>query len=148
MANTLPGKGTLLKLKVASAFTAILQLVEIDGVDPELKMRDVTHLMSAMVSSRPAITDPGTISGKGFFDPNDAVAGVGHSILRAKIFSPPTTPDEFQLTYADGDTTSAYDDFKGYFTKFKVTGFKVEETVQFEWEIRITDSFAATPGTP
>jgi hypothetical protein len=148
MATTVPGKGTLLKIKVSAVFTAILQMVEIDGVDPELKMRDVTHLASAMISSRPAITDPGTISGKGFFDPNDVVAGAGHTVLRAKLFTPPSVPDEFQLTYADGDTTSANDDFKGFFTKFKVTGFKVEETVQFEWEIRITDSFTPTTGSP
>lgn len=146
--TTLPGKGTLLQLKVSSTYYTIGQRVSIDGPDPELKLRDVTHLDSTMVSNRPAIPDPGTISGTLLFDPNDSTSTVNHPLIRAKIFTPPSAPDVWALVYADGlIVTHARDDFMGYIVKWKITGIEVEDSVQAEWEIRITDSFSSTVGS-
>jgi hypothetical protein len=146
--TTLPGKGTLLQLKVTSTYYTIGQRVSIDGPDPELKMRDTTHLDSTMVTSRPAIPDPGTISGTLLFDPNDSTTTVNHPVIRAKVLTPPSSPDEWKLVYADGKTTPANDVFLGYITKWKVSGIEVEGSLQAEWEIRITDTFTITAGGP
>jgi hypothetical protein len=146
--TTLPGKGTLLQIKVSSTYHTIGQRVSIDGPDPELKMRDTTHLDSTMVTSRPAIPDPGTISGTLLFDPNDTTTNATHASLRAKVYTPPSTPDEFKLVYADGKTTPANDVFLGFITKFKVGGIEVEGSIQAEWEIRITDTFTPSAGAP
>jgi hypothetical protein len=111
-------------------------------------MRDTTHLDSTMVTSRPAIPDPGTISGTLLFDPNDSTTTVNHPVIRAKVLTPPSSPDEWKLVYADGKTTPANDVFLGYITKWKVSGIEVEGSLQAEWEIRITDTFTITAGGP
>ncbi len=144
MSAKLPGKGTTLGWKTGGAFVTVGGTVSLDGPKPELKMRDVTDLSSATITSRPAIGDPGTLSGTLFFDPSDA----NQIVLRAKILTPSQTPDEFKITYADGNTTPANDDFKGFLTKWDVNGIEVEGSVQANFEIRISDQFTSTVGTP
>ena len=146
--KTLPGKGTLLQLLVSSIYYTIGQRVSIDGPEPELKMRDVTNLDSPMVCSRPAIPDPGKISGQCFFDPNDSTTTVNHPLVRAKVMTPPSTPDTFRLVYADGFTSPANDVFQGFLTKWKVGGMETQSSVTTDWEIQITDSFVANLGSP
>jgi hypothetical protein len=140
-----PAHGTLLQLKITSTFTTIGLRAEIGGMEPELKTRDVTHLDSTYVTKRATLPDLGKLSFKLWFDPNDTVT---HTVLRAKIYTPPAAPDEWKLIYNDGDTTPANDDFKGILTKFTVTPGGPMDTVTADCEIELTDLFTPTAGTP
>ena len=141
--TTLPGLGTLLKLKIAGTFTTIGQRVSIEGPDAELGIRDTTHLDSQYKGKRPTLPDLGKISLKVFYDPNDTT----HQTARAKVFTPPSTPDLFQLAYADGLGTNAIDAFSGYIKKWTPNGMEVEETLGADVEIEITDAYTFTAGS-
>ncbi|GAC1475644.1 MAG: hypothetical protein NVSMB9_28530 [Isosphaeraceae bacterium] len=144
-ATTLPGLGTLLQLKIAGIFTTIGERVELDGPDTTLGIRDTTHLDSPYKAKRPTITDLGKLSGKCFFDPNDLTT---HTIVRNKVFAAPSAPDLYQLVYNDSKTTThATDAFSGFLVKFKPTGMKVDDSLQFEFELELTDAFTATQGS-
>lgn len=145
--NILPGKGTILQMKSGS-FVTIGQRIELDGPDAQLRMRETTHLDSTMAAYRADIPEGGILSGRLFWDPNDSTATVSHQTLRGRVYTPPTTPDEFKLIYNDGFTTPANDDFKGFIKKWKPTGMKSGESLQVEFEIQITDQYTITAGTP
>lgn len=135
-------QGTVLKINLAGTFTLVGNSVQLDGPDPTLAIRPVTTLASTSIQKKPGIPDLGKFSGKLLFDPNDTT----HITMRARVTSPPTTLDEFQLIYPDGNTTAAQDQFKGILTKFKTTGIEVGGTLQAEFEIDLTDSLVSTPG--
>lgn len=136
--------GTLLAIKISSTFTTIGLRVELKGPASSLEMRKVTHLDSTSVEKAPAIPDLGTLSGTIYFDPDDTT----HILCRARVLTPPATPDEFKLTYPTEDTTKPFDDFFGYFAKFEVNPGTVMDTRTADFEIEITTSLTATPGTP
>lgn len=139
----LPAQGTLLKLMIASTLTAIGQRVSLDGPEPDLPIRVVSNLDSTSVKKRTGLIDLGKISGKLFYDPNDAT----HGAARALVYAPPAAPSQWVLIYADGMTTPSQDAFDGFITKFKPTGMEVSGTLEAEFEIEITDSYAFTAGT-
>lgn len=137
-----PSKGTMLQLKIASTYTDIGLRAEIGDIDPELKMRDVTDLDSTSVKKRPAIPDLGKLSGKLWFDPDDATQGA----MRALLYNPPADPSEWKVVYNTGDAVPANDAFKGFLTKFKVGVGGPMDTLTADFEIEITDVFTPTAG--
>ena len=144
MANFVPGKGTLLKMKISGTFTAIANRVEIEGPDAELGIRKTTNLDSTFEGKRPTVPDLGQVTMTVFYDPNDSA----HGTARARVFSPPSAPDLFEIIWADGDTTPSQDAFSGYITKWTPTGIKVDDTLQAKVTIELTDAYTFTAGTP
>lgn len=139
-----PAHGTTLSIKIASTFTVIGEVAEINDLAPEVKVREVTTLSSTSVKKRPAIVDFGKLALKVWLDPDDTT----HILLRARVYSPIATLDEFKLTYNTGDTTPPFDDFMGFLTKFTTTVGGPMDTVTGAMEIEITDTFTSTAGTP
>ena len=140
----LSSQGTLLQISISSTYTTLGQRVSLEGVDPELKIRDVTNLDSLSTKKRPGIPDLGKMSGKLYYDPNDAT----HIYVRARVTSPPAVPDLWKMIYPDGSSAPANDAFSGYVTKFKPTGIEVNGTLEADFEIDVTDNLTITAGDP
>lgn len=138
----LPSQGTKLEITISGTFAEVGNVTSLDGVDAELQMRTVTVLSSTLVKRRPGLPDPGKISGKLLYDPNDTV----HAACRAKVTAPPAAPDLFKVIYVDGMTTPANDTFSGYFTKFSPTGIEVNGSLEAAFEIQVTDVLAFNAG--
>lgn len=95
-------KGTALKMEIGTVFTAIAQVISLDGPEADAQTTEVDTLDNAtagipyMSTGR---TEPGEISGELFFDPVLA----GHRALTDLL----TTPAEqhYKLVFADALST-------------------------------------------
>jgi len=141
----LPGKGTILQMKIATVFTTIASRVELKGPAPELEMLESTDLDSTQKEYLPGIPDGGDVEGTLWFNPNNAV----HATMRDRVYSPQAAnvTDEFKLIYPDNSsTTPANEDFTGFIYKFARTGMKRGELVQAEFAIKQTGTNTRSPG--
>ena len=144
MANTLPGEGTLLKMKVSAAFVTIGNRVTIGGPSSEVNKVDKTNLDSTQRSYRPSrIPDAGELELSIFYDPNDTT----HQIFPSRVKTPGTI-DDFELIFNDGDTTPAQEAFSGFVSKFEKNGMEVDGNVGADITIVLTTLITATAGTP
>lgn len=142
MASNYAGLGTTLAIKISSTFTTIANVVSIEGPDPVLGLRDTTKLSSVYHEKRPTLPDLGKVKLTLQYDPDDTT----HALLLSKILSPPAAPDEFKLTYPDGKTTPANEDFKGFVVSRKLKGITPKGTIEADVEIDLTDLFTQTAG--
>ena len=135
-----PGKGTVLSHGVTTTYTNVAQRVSLDGPEMEVGKADTTHLDSSCKTSRPTIADPGELSGKLWYDPQDAI----HKLLFGFIGTTSNT-EEFKLVFADatnGPTTWA---FNAWLSKFKPTGMEVESNLEADFTLQLISIPVQTP---
>ncbi len=145
MPQVLAGKGTKLQMKLSGSYVDIAQVTEVEAPGSSVEVRDTTDLSMPMRAFRPAVVDPGKLTGKLFYDPSDA----NHAIMINRVRTPASALDEFKLVYvSDGLTTHAEIEFKGFFTKFHPTGIVVEGNIEADFEIQSTDTLTHDVGTP
>jgi hypothetical protein len=146
MPITRPGEGTILMLKIASTFTEIAEVHEIDGPEMTVAAIAKTALTSPHKRYRSSRQpDPGTISLKLYFDPNDTTDV--HQLLYSKVAQPNTVNDDFKLVFVDDMTVPAHALFSGFFTKFKLTGMTTEDAnLEAECEIQLDSLPVFTEG--
>ena len=133
-----PGKGTLLAHGVSSVYTTIGQRVSLDGPEMEVVKADTTHLDSANKTSRPAIADPGTMSGKLWYDPQDTI----HKLLFGFVGTT-SNSEQFKLTFADASPTIWT--FNAWLSKWKATGIEVESNLEADFEIQLITIPTSSP---
>lgn len=95
-------KGTLLKAEIASVFTTIAQVIDLNGPDAEVQTFPSNTLdqAGAGIGKEPTgFTDGGTISGNLFFDPTAAT----HQILTDDLTTP--AKRNFKVVWSDGSST-------------------------------------------
>jgi hypothetical protein len=144
--DALPGDGTQLQWMTGSpaAYASLGRVEEIDGLEQSVTAIKKTYLGSTQHEYRPSrLGDPGKLSGKIQYNPNDPNLAAIYSRISA-----PGTVDQFKIIFNDGDTTPANATFTGFFTKWKLTGMKVESLVIAEFEIQLNVFPTVTVGTP
>jgi hypothetical protein len=143
MADTVPGEGTLLQIKIASVFTTIGNRVSIGGPASEVNAVDKTNLDSTLREYRPSqIPEAGRLSLSVFYDPNDST----HQILPSRVKTPGTI-DDFKLIFNDGMGTPANETFSGFVTKFEKNGMEVDGNLGADVEIQLTTLVTSTEGS-
>lgn len=141
----LAGEGVKLQISIASTFTDIANIVEIDG--PELTVNAVkrTSMTDAYHKTRPS-TKPelGKVTLKIQLTPNDTTT---HSLLLGRAATPGTV-DDWKIVFPDGQVVPAHVTFSGFVSKVKSTGMKAEseEQVTGEFEIQLTSVPVYTAG--
>jgi hypothetical protein len=140
----LPGEGSKLYLKVAATFVVIGGLEEFDGFEVSAAAVKTSVLSGTTHTYRKSrMIDPGTMTAKIQVDPNDTQ----HALIYTKVTETgATTPDEFKIEVVDDNTTPANFTFFGFFTKYKLTGEKIEENLIAELEIQLTSLPVPTAG--
>ena len=133
-----PGKGTLLAHGISSVYTTVGQRVSLEGPEMEVGKADTTHLDSTNKTSRPTIADPGEMSGKLWYDPQDTV----HKLL-FNLIGTPTNTEQFKLTFADASPTVWT--FDAWLSKFKPTGMEVESNLEADFTLQLIDIPTSTP---
>lgn len=126
----IPGKGTVLKITIASVLTAVAGVKEITAPDAEVQTYDATALDSGvgMEHLPTGYTEGGKVSFSGWFDPVLA----NHKAFTALLAAPALTV--FNMIFAD--TAGTVWPFTGTVTKFtpKVV---MTEGVSFDSEIQL-----------
>lgn len=143
MSNSLAGFDTKLYIKIDSTYTEIPELSQIEHGDFSVSFRNPNTLASRTVVKRPTLVNLGKVSATVFYLPNNSV----HQELRDDVLSPPSSPREFRLEYADGMAVPAHVDFKGFVAAFPVSGIEVEGTVESKFEIEVTDDVDFVEGS-
>jgi hypothetical protein len=128
-----PAKGTQLKHGVASVYTAIAQVVSLDGPSAEVGTRETTHLTSTAKTYAHTILDSGEVSGQLEFDPK----GTSHAILLG-LLSTPLSDVQWQMLFADATNGPSTATFVGVLTKFAPTGIEVEANLLADFTIKIS----------
>jgi hypothetical protein len=144
MSEARPAEGTDFQMKIASVFTSIGGVVEIDGFSVKAEAVPITVLKDVLVRRRKSRQpDPGTLSLKLNVDPNDPIH---QSIYEKTITSTPDPDDEFKMIFVDDETTPAFATFLGFFTEYKLTNFKGTENAMAECELQLNSLPAFTEG--
>lgn len=135
MASYITTQGTTLKIGNGASpevFTAIPQIVSIDGPSSSNEEIDVTHLGSVKREYTAAIPDAGELNCEIEWDERDTV----HAGLRTK-FSAATTHN-FQLVDAGSPMKTA--SFSGFIKSLPQT-YNIDDVVRSSMVIRITGDF-------
>lgn len=142
--DAIPADGTDLQWKAGGAsFVTLGRVEEISSIEMSVMSIKKTYLGSTQHEKRPSkIGDPGKLSGKIQFNPDDP----NLATLYSRIATPGVV-DQFQIIFDDGMTVPASGAFSGFFTKWKVGDIKVEAIVTAEFEIEITSFIVITPGS-
>ena len=145
-AQTIPGEGNQLAVKIASAFVDVAEVTEVNGVAISVAAVETTSLGSALHTNRPSrLPKPEEMTLVLWFDPSDTTS---QNIFWQDVNTPGTVRD-FQITFAaDENTTHALAAFSGFVTKFELTGVKIEENIGAEVTVQLTTLVVYTPGTP
>lgn len=147
MANDLPGMGSKFQVKISSTFTDVPGLHDIEWPGRSVAERNPTGNASANVRKKPGMPNLGEIKFKFWFDPNDAT----HQYIRTKVSTatPNQAQDEVKLIYADGNTTPANANVKGFFKGWEEGGFDPEAgTVSVDCTFAVDTLVAYNAGTP
>lgn len=131
------GNLAVLKHGVSSTYTAIAQVVSIDGPDIKVGSCDNTVLGATVKVSRGTIPDNGTVSMTIFFDPQNT--------LHKSIYGFAATPSTEQWEIAFGDTGTTTCAFTGYISGFKVNGMEVESNLGADIEITVASALTWAP---
>lgn len=128
--------GTTIAHGVTGTYTALLQVVSLDGPSSEMGTRETTHLTSANSAKTYAKTlfDGGEVSGQLEIDPK----GDTHSVWLALFYSNTqvTNGEQWQMTFVDAGVSKAT--FLGILTKFNVTGVEMEANLLADFTIKIS----------
>lgn len=139
-----PGEGVILQISIATVFTELALVTEFDGPAVMVAPVETTHLTSATHTYRPSkIPNPDKITGKMLFDPND----VSTQQLIVTRMTTSGLVDSFKIVFNDILTTHGTCAFSGFFTKLALTGIKVEENVEADFEIQITSALTFVAGS-
>src|SRR4051812_27154452 len=104
MATTRPGEGTLLQIKVSTVYTTLGLMEEIDGPEVTAAAVKKTTLADAIHKYRKSRqADPGKISFKLQFDPDDATQQLIYDHLTAAN----QADDDFKIVFADDQVVPA-----------------------------------------
>lgn len=127
-------KGTKLQLSIASVFTTVAYITEIDGPDPEVQFKDVTDLNSgvSLEDGEPTgHTAPGEVSFKGWYDPQATT----HQACLAQITNPIANGKaNWKVVYPDPDLSET--PFVGTCKQFK-TGGKQNDFLTVDGSIKL-----------
>lgn len=123
------GKAATIAYEVGSVFTTIANVKEIGGPAAEVGTAETTYLGSSARTFIPTITDFGTCTFSGNYDPADAT----HVAMVALLGTPAVT--NWKITYPNGTDTHT---FGGILTKFEPTNIVVDDVIQFDAEIKIS----------
>ncbi|MFZ5829820.1 MAG: phage tail tube protein [Planctomycetota bacterium] len=110
-------KGTALKQKIASVYTAVAQVISIDGPELESETFEADTLDNASAGipyEHTGRSEGGKVSGELFFDP----ALAGHQAMLALITTPAS--QDWKLAFVDAAVTEA---------SFTGAGFSLSPTV-------------------
>ncbi|MEO1063747.1 MAG: hypothetical protein AAFZ07_20205 [Actinomycetota bacterium] len=130
-------KGTVLQQEIASVFTAVAQIISLDGPEAETETfeSDTLDNADAGIPYDPTgRTEGGEVTGEMFFDP----ALAGHQALTDLLLAPAKTA--FKLIFADAATTEWPFDAAGLSLGVAVDlsdglkasfGLKVDKTVTY-----------------
>lgn len=144
MAADLPGLGTKLQCKPVSSgsYVDIPQIISIEASGIDNGQRNPTTLDSAFVEKKPTILDCGELAVNIAFDPNDSV----HIHLRSAC-SAKSTGLDYKLVFADGNTTPAMMEVKGYNQSFEIAGMETDGTLEATITIPLTSFVAMSSGS-
>ena len=135
MANYIDTEGTVLKVGNGASpevFTAITNIVSIDGPTSQNSEKEVTHLGSTAKEFRPGLNDYGDMNCEIEFDERDTV----HAGLRTDFRN--RTTRNFQLIDA-GSPQQTYN-FSGYWKTLPLS-FKPDDIVRSSAVLRVTGDF-------
>jgi hypothetical protein len=129
-----PAQGTTLAHGVTGVYTALAQVVSLDGPSTEIGTRETTHLGSGVVKTfAPTLVDNGTVSGQIEFDPKSDT----HAYL-VTVSQTPVANDQWKMTFADNHTGASTATFVGHLTKLAPTGIETEANLLADFEIKIS----------
>ena len=133
--TVMAGKGTVLAYGTPYAspvYTTVAQVVSFDGPDSEMGTRTTTHLGSTAKTYAASIFEGGTLSGEGLFDP----AGTNHAAMLALLAA--GTLSKWKITFTNATPSTLVVD--GVLTKFNGSGFNVDDSVGYKFEIKLSGS--------
>jgi hypothetical protein len=139
MADQIPGKGTFLEVDVTggSTFVAVPLVIKLNIPNPELKVKEITHLLSTFIENRGTIADPGKLTFTAWFDLKNAV----HTSLRDL----PKTPHNAKWRITFPTTPPIVGTFSGILTSVPGEGVEVENFLMIDGcSIQLTSFVAWT----
>lgn len=125
-------KGTLLKLSIATVYTSIASLVELDPPEAEVETYQATDFSSGVghIHLTTGYVEGGTCSGTVWFDP---VAATHQAIT--DLITTPTDGSQWKIVWADGASTELV--FAGVTKKFKPMA-KMNEGLKASFSVQLS----------
>jgi hypothetical protein len=137
----LKGQGHGLAAEVASVYVPIIHRMEIQGPSAEMGETNVTDLDSNVEETLPTILNPGELTLKVWYDPNNAT----HQQLTTDLQA--GTVRNYKITHTDSLTTKAKAVFPAFVKSFQPTGMKSGEYLSADVTLKITNTVTFTPGS-
>lgn len=139
----IPGEGTILKVTISAALTAIVQVTNIGGPTFGVASVETTALDSTAHTFRPSkLVDGGEVSLDIEYDPNNAT----HQKFTSLLAAPAVVACE--LIFNDGLTTPAKIAFNAFLTGFEPNGMAVEENLGASITLKVTGLPIHSAGIP
>lgn len=132
-----PGKGTRLKLSIASVFTDVAQCVGITPPSMTMGSTETTHLLSSWREYMANIPDGGEVAVSIEYDPSGAT--------HQQLFTSFTTgiTEAWKVVFADAGNAEV--SFSGFITNFEWDETQVDGVVTASITIKITGAVSITP---
>lgn len=145
----MPSAGTTLEIMIGYSLVEIPGLTDVNHDGYSRAVRSPTHLKSLAVAKKPGMPNFGQVTGKVFYDPNDAT----HQAIRDKLLESAAVAsaalDSFVLTWADGFPTPSTMEFTGFVSNFSVAATDAETgTVTADLTVEVVEIDDFTDGAP
>jgi hypothetical protein len=127
------GQGTILKLTISAALTAIAQVLEIGGPEASIGVKDTTNLSHVAKRKRPQLPDGGSITATIQYDPADTT----HAALTTAIGQWPTPTAAAEIDWPVGTPGTHKAAFSCFLTKFAPKGMNEEDNLEADIELEI-----------
>jgi hypothetical protein len=137
----LKGQGHGLAAEVSAAYVSIVHRIEIQGPSAEMGEVNVTDLDSTAEETLPTLLNPGELTLKVWYDPNNAT----HQQLTTDLQA--GTVRNYRITHTDSLTTKAKAVFAAFVKSFQPTGMKSGDYLSADVTLKITGPITFTPGS-
>lgn len=131
-----PALGTLFSHGIAGTYTALAQVVSIDGPESEMGTRETTNLASAAKTYAKTLFDGGEPSLELEFDPKSD----SHALLIALFYSNTQAQngEQWRMTFADATNGPSTATFLAIITGFGPSGIETEANLMATLKLKIS----------
>jgi hypothetical protein len=121
-----------------TTFTAIVQLVSIDGPNSEMGSVDTVNLGSTVKTTRPTLKDPGTVDIEVQYDPGDTTHQALDSAHTDKTIL------TWKETYNYAASGAHFSTYAGYIKSRAISGMEAESNLTGKYSIQLTSEIETT----
>jgi len=125
------GQGTVFKMTISSTLTAIAQVLDIDGPEVSVGVKDKTNLGDTSKRKRAQLPDSGSVSLSIQYDPADTT----HTFLTTTVNTWPQVNNACEIDFNTSGSHKA--SFNAFIKKFKPKGMNEEDNLEADIELEI-----------